>query len=268
MLSGIGPAQTLAALGIQPHTALPVGENLQDHAQVGLCFATDADTLFSVYTEENLALLQERGTGPLTSNIAEAGGFLRTLPELAEPDMQIHAAPVMLVDEGIGPPTQNAFTLGAVVLKPTSRGRVLPRSPMPSAKPYILHNFLTTKEDQQTAVRAIRVLMEIADQPALTAHRQASLRAPASDSDDDILAFARREAQSLYHPVGTCAIGSVVDPELRVLGVEGLRVADASVFPSIVRGNTNAPTIMVAERAADFILGSRGSDRGRSLGLD
>jgi choline dehydrogenase-like flavoprotein len=191
----------------------------------------------------------------LTSNVAEAGGFLHTLPGLAEPDMQIIAAPVMLVDEGLSLPMRDAFTLGAVVLKPTSRGCLLPSSPSPSVKPVIRHNYLATEEDRETAVRAVRMVLEIARQPALMACRKAALRVPASDSDEDILAFIRREAQSLYHPVGTCAIGSVVDPELRVLGVDGLRVADASVFPSLIRGNTNAATIMVAERAADLILG-------------
>ncbi|MGP8297700.1 GMC family oxidoreductase [Streptomyces inhibens] len=255
MLSGIGPATTLAAYGIQPRTDLPVGENLQDHSHVGLSYLTDTDTLISAQTEENLELLTAHGRGPLTSNIAEAGGFLRTRDGLTAPDAQIHAAPVMFVDDGLGRPSDHAFTLGAVVLRPTSRGTVHPRSALPSAKPRIQHRYFATPEDRDTMVRAVRTLLDIAGQPALRAHRRAPFRVPASDSEADILAFVRREAQTLYHPVGTCAIGAVVDPELRVLGVPGLRVADASVMPSLVRGNTNAPTVMIAEKAADLIRG-------------
>jgi choline dehydrogenase-like flavoprotein len=255
MLSGIGPAAALAAAGIQPRTDLPVGENLQDHAHVGLSYLTDTPTLISVQTPENLELFTAAGRGPLTSNVAEAGGFLRTRDGLTAPDAQIHAAPVMFVDEGLGAPHDHAFMLGAVVLRPTSRGRVTLRSSIPSAKPRIQHDYFTTSEDRDTAVRAIRMLLEIAEQPALATRTRAPLRVPASDSDADILAFVRREAQTLYHPVGTCAMGSVVDAELRVLGIEGLRVADASVMPSIVRGNTNAPTVMIAEKAADLLRG-------------
>jgi choline dehydrogenase-like flavoprotein len=129
------------------------------------------------------------------------------------------------------------------------------RSLLPSAKPHILHGYFTTQEDREATIQAIRRLLEIAEQPALTAHRRAVLRAPASDSDADILDHIHRDAQTLYHPVGTCAIGSVVDSQLRVLGMDGLRVVDASVMPVIVRGNTNAPTIMIAEKGADMIRG-------------
>jgi choline dehydrogenase-like flavoprotein len=254
MLSGVGTAAELQAYGIAPRVDLPVGDNLQDHAHVGLAYLTDTETLMTAQTEENVALLNE-GRGSLTSNIGEAGGFFRTRDRLAGPDFQIHAAPVMFVDEGLALPVDHAYVFGACLLRPTSRGKVFLRSLLPSAKPHILHGYFTTQEDRETTIQAIRILLEIAGQPALEAHRRAVLHEPASDSDADILDHIHRHAQTLYHPVGTCAIGSVVDSELRVPGVDGLRVVDASVMPVIVRGNTNAPTIMIAEKGADLIRG-------------
>jgi choline dehydrogenase len=254
MLSGIGIAAELQGYGIDTRVDLPVGENLQDHAHIGVAYLTDTETLITAQTEANLALLAE-GRGPLTSNIGEAGGFFRTRDGLAAPDFQIHAAPVMFVDEGLALPVEHAFGFGACQLRPTSRGKVFLRSLLPSAKPHILHGYFTTQEDREAIVVAMRRMLEIAEQPALTPHRRAVLREPASDSDDDILDYVQRHTQTLYHPVGTCAIGPVVDSELRVLGVDRLRVVDASVMPVVVRGNTNAPTIMIAERAADLIRG-------------
>jgi choline dehydrogenase-like flavoprotein len=161
----------------------------------------------------------------------------------------------MFVDEGLALPAQHAYTFGAALLRPSSRGKVFLRSPLPTAKPHILHGYLTTEQDRAAMVRAVRVLLEIAAQPALTRVRRGDLRVPASDSDAHLLDFVQRHCHTLYHPVGTCAIGSVVDSQLRVLGVQGLRVVDASVIPVTVRGNTNAPTIMVAEKAADLLRG-------------
>ena len=255
MLSGIGIAAELQAYGIQPRADLPVGENLQDHLNVGLGYVTDVETLISAQTEANVALLQTEGRGPLTSNIGEAGGFFRTVDGLAGPDFQIHAAPVMFVDEGLALPAQHAYGFGACLLRPTSRGKVFLRSLLPTAKPHIIHGYFTTEQDRAAAIRAMRVLLEIAAQPALTRVRRGDLRVPASDSDADLLDFIQHHCHTLYHPAGTCAIGSVVDSELRVLGVEGLRVVDASVMPVVVRGNTNAPTIMIAEKAADLLRG-------------
>jgi choline dehydrogenase-like flavoprotein len=159
----------------------------------------------------------------------------------------------MFIDEGIGRPTDHAYVIGAVVLRPTSRGKVFLRSTVPTAKPHVVHGYLTTDDDRATMIRAVRMIAEIARQPALARHERSPLRVPASESDADILDFVKREMQTIYHPVGTCAIGPVVDPQLRVHGVEALRVVDASVMPTIVRGNTNAPTVMIAEKAADLI---------------
>jgi choline dehydrogenase-like flavoprotein len=253
LLSGIGPAAELSAYGITPVIDLPVGENLQDHPLLLLAYLTDTESLLTAESPQNLATLQRDGRGPLTSNLAEAGGFLRTVDGLPAPDVQLHAAPVMFIDEGLGRPTDHAYVIGAVVLKPTSRGKVFLRSLLPTAKPHIVHGYLTSDEDRATMVRAVRAVAQIAEQPSMKRHERAPLRVPASDSDADILEFARRELQTIYHPVGTCAIGPVVDPQLRVHGIDGLRVVDASVMPTIVRGNTNVPTIMIAERAADFI---------------
>lgn len=255
MLSGIGVADELAARGITPRVDLPVGENLQDHPHIGLSYLTDTESLLTAETPDNVRMLEGEGRGPLSSNVGEAGGFHRTREGLDAPDVQVHATPVMFHEEGISPVTDHAFMFGAVLLAPTSRGKVSLRSAIPSAKPHILHNYLTTEEDRTTVVRALRMLLDIADQPSLRKHRRADFRVPRATDDAGLLEFARRELQTLYHPTSTCAIGPVVDSRLAVHGVSGLRVVDASVMPTVVRGNTNAPTIMIAEKAADLIRG-------------
>jgi choline dehydrogenase len=141
------------------------------------------------------------------------------------------------------------------VLKPKSRGKVSLRSADPTSKPQIVHNYLAESEDRRTIIGGIRIGLEIAARPAMRAHIKEPHRAPKSGSETDVWDYVQRHAQSVYHPTSTCAIGPVVDNQLRVHGADGLRVADASVMPSVVRGNTNAPTIMIAERAADLIRG-------------
>ncbi|MYV37408.1 choline dehydrogenase [Streptomyces sp. SID1328] len=255
MLSGIGPGAVLSAFGIGVVRDLPVGAGLQDHYMALLNYRTDTESLIAAATEENAALLQSEGRGPLTSNIGEAGGFFRSRDELDAPDVQFHAAPVLFHQEGLGAAAEHGFAFGPCVLAPTSRGSVTLRSPRPDAAPRIVHNYLTTPEDREVIVAGIRIALEIAAQPAVSDLVTTPFDAPASDSGADLLAWAQRAGQTLYHPTSTCAIGSVVDPELRVLGVPGLRVVDASVFPSVTRGNTNAPVIMAAEKAADLIKG-------------
>ncbi|QKV96869.1 GMC family oxidoreductase N-terminal domain-containing protein [Streptomyces sp. NA02950] len=256
MLSGIGIADELAAHGITPRVDLPVGENLQDHPHLPVIHLTDTESLFTAETPENVRLLESEGRGPLTSNVGEGGGFFRTTDGLDAPDVQIHAVPTMFHEEGLGAATDHGFHIGAVLLAPTSRGKVALRSALPSAKPRIVHHYLATGEDRATAVRALRLVRDIVGRPALRAHHRADFLVPADDSGAGLLAHARCVLHTLYHPTSTCAIGPVVDHELRVHGVTGLRVADASVMPTVVRGNTNAPTIMIAERAADLIRGA------------
>jgi choline dehydrogenase-like flavoprotein len=255
MLAGIGPEEELAPFGIPVRENLPVGRNLQDHLMVNVNYLTDEPGLFGIFTPDNFAQLENEGCGPLCSNYPEAGGFFRTRPDLPAPDLEFHFAAAPLVDEGLVPPTDHGYCFGPVVVKPTSRGRVTLRAPLADSKPRVLCNFLTTDEDRASVIAGVRIALEIASQPALKAIEREPLSVPASDSDADILAWVRRASQTVYHPTSTCAMGSVVDPELRVYGVEGLRVVDASVMPTITRANTHAPTVMVAEKAADLILG-------------
>ncbi|MEU3661881.1 GMC family oxidoreductase N-terminal domain-containing protein [Streptomyces sp. NPDC032940] len=256
MLSGIGPAAALSAFGIEVVRDLPVGQGLQDHYMALLNFLTDTESLMNAASPENAALLQNEGRGPLTSNVGEAGGFFRSRPELDAPDVQFHAAPVLFHQEGLGAPTGHGFSFGPCVVAPTSRGAVTLRSPRPDAAPRIVHNYLTTPEDRASLVAGIRIALEIAAQPAVADLVTAPFDVPPSYTDADLLAWAQQSGQTLYHPTSTCAIGAVVDPELRVHDVPGLRVVDASVFPAVPRGNTNAPTIMAAEKAADLLKGA------------
>jgi len=259
MLSGIGPADQLAPWGIEVREALPVGENLQDHAMAQLNWFCEGGSLFDAPAPENFAQFHADHTGPLTSTIPEGVGFFRTRPGLEAPDVQFHFAPSLLTDEGLDPPAGHGYCFGPVAIKPSSRGRVTLRSPVPDAKPRVLSNLLTHEDDVRSMIAGVRMALEIARQEPLRAIAARPCSVPASDSDDDIHAWLRAVTHPVYHPASTCAIGSVVDPELRVYGFEGLRVVDASVMPTITRGNTNAPTIMIAERAADLIKAAGGS---------
>ncbi len=259
MLSGIGPEDQLTPFGIEVREALPVGEGLQDHCMAQVNYLTDEPSLFMAATPENFALLEAEGRGPLTSNIPEAAGFFRTRAGLEAPDVEFHFAPSMFFDEGLTAPSDHGYCFGPVVIHPTSRGRVMLRAPLPDSKPRVLCNFLTTEEDRRSMIEGMRIALEIARQEPLREVERAPFSVPDSDSDEDLLAFARRAGQSVYHPTSTCAMGAVVDPSLRVYGVAGLRVVDASVMPRITRANTNAATIMIAERAADLIRDGAGS---------
>jgi len=254
LISGIGPAEDLELFGIDVRENLPVGHNLQDHCMAQLNYETDEPSLYGVFTPENFALL-EQGRGPLTSNIPEAGAFFRTRPGLDAPDIQFHYAPSMFYDEGLTAPHASGYCFGPVMAKPSSRGRVLLRAPLPDSKPRVLCNFLATEDDRQSMIAGVRLALEIAEQAPLKKVMRKPFSVPAGDSDAEILDWLRRAAQTVYHPTSTCAIGSVVDPQLRVYGIDGLRVADASVMPTITRGNTNAGTIMIGEKAADLISG-------------
>jgi choline dehydrogenase-like flavoprotein len=255
MLSGIGPEAVLAPFGIPVVADLPAGRNLQDHLMALLNYRTDVESVMTAMTPDNLMLLFTEGRGPLTCNVAEAGGFFHSRAGLPAPDVQFHQGPVLFHQEGLGPLVAHALTIAPGLVAPTSRGEVVLRVPQPAAQPRIFHNYLATAEDRAALYEGVRIALDIARQPALREVITAPFSVPESDSDADVAAFVARTAMTLYHPTSTCAIGAVVDPELRVLGFEGLRVVDASVFPTIPRGNTNAPTIMVAEKAADLIRG-------------
>jgi choline dehydrogenase len=255
MLSGVGPSEALAPLLIQTRHELPVGQNLQDHLMLSFVCLTDKGSLISAATPESFALYEAEGRGPVTSNGGEGGAFVRTRAGLQAPDVQFHIGCLLLHEEFLGVPFDDAYTFGPAVVKPTSRGQVTLRSPVPHARPRILHSYLQTEEDRASMIAGVRLNMEISAAPALRDWRREDFLVPASDAEADIMDFVQRRAHTVYHPVGTCAMGAVVDAELRVLGLEGLRVVDASVMPTIPRGNTNAPTIMVAEKAADLIRG-------------
>jgi choline dehydrogenase-like flavoprotein len=256
LLSGIGPAQQLRRFGIEQVSELPVGENLQDHPVVTLAWLADGESITAAMKPENLELYEREGRGPLTSTVVEAGGFVRTRSELEAPDIQLHYFPVALPDSHFGPAVAgHGYSLGPTLLCPSSRGTVTLRNALPHTKPRIVHNYLTTEEDRRSLFDGVRIALEIASRPALRAITRGEVAVPRTGSDSDIGEIVRRRTQTIFHPVGTCAMGAVVDAELRVLGLEGLRVVDASVMPSVPRGNTNAPTIMVAEKAADMIRG-------------
>jgi choline dehydrogenase len=259
-LSGIGRPDELALLQIPVVAEVAgVGLALQDHPTMGATWVCEEPvSLKDALTDENLALWIGGG-GPLSSNVAECGGFLRTRDDLTAPDVQFHMVSAMYEQEGLVPPPAHGFTLSVCVVKPESRGQVAVVSPDPTTKPLIIHNYFAEPEDMRSAVAGMRAVLEIGGTEPLARYAQVAHNAPASNSDADLEAHIRHTAQTIYHPTSTCRMGvddlAVVDPELRVRGVEGLRVVDASIFPSVPRGNTNAPTIAVAEKAADLIRG-------------
>jgi choline dehydrogenase len=260
MLSGIGRPGELELLQIPVVAESPeVGMNLQDHPTAGVTFFTqDECSLKDALTEANLAQWMQ-GQGPLTSNIGENGGFVRTREGLPAPDVQFHMVPVVFEQEGLLGPPAHGFTLSACVLKPQSRGMVAVTTPDPTAKPFIVHGYYGNAEDVRSGVAGLRMVMDFVRQAPLSRYAETPNMAPASDDDAELERHMRQTCQTIYHPVGTCRMGAeghaVLDPELRVRGVEGLRVVDASVMPSVPRGNTNAPVIAIAERASDLIRG-------------
>ena len=266
LLSGVGPAAQLGTFGIEQVAELPVGERMQDHYMVMLNYTTELESLMTAASAENVELLQTEGRGPLTSNIGEAGGFFETREGLAGPDVQFHSTPCLFAEEGLAAQTVQGLAAGPCVLKPTSTGALTLRSANPQDAPRILHNYLGSEEDRASILAGLRIALDIASQPAMQKVISGDHIVPAGTSDEELLEFARQVGQTLYHPTSTCSIGHVVDPELKVLGLEGLRVADASVMPTVVRGNTNAPTIMIGEKAADLIKSGQNSQKSAQSG--
>nr|WP_042184651.1 GMC family oxidoreductase N-terminal domain-containing protein [Kibdelosporangium sp. MJ126-NF4]CEL15733.1 Choline dehydrogenase [Kibdelosporangium sp. MJ126-NF4] len=256
MLSGIGPAEHLRELDIDVVAGIDaVGENLHDHPAAGIIYATHKTTdLVDYVNPRRLMQWQLAGRGPLSSNIAEAGGFIPTANNLPAPDMQLIVAPTVFHDNGMHEPTVRGFTAAAVHVAPKSRGRLRLRSNNPQWRPLIDPAYYADPSDMDVMVAGLRMQQEICERPAIARYLSGPHIPPSLPRTDAELAdFVREITQTLYHPVGTCSIGTVVDPALKVNGVEGLRVVDASVMPMVPRGNTNAPSIMVGEKAADLI---------------
>ena len=262
MLSGIGPADVLRRHGIPVVQDLPgVGLNLQDHPAGTLYVRCNQPlSLMAAQSPANLIRYLLFRRGMLTSNGGEAIAFVRTRATLDAPDVEIIFLPVLWFDEGFTPPTEHGFTMAVMLLQPRSRGSVTLRSADPFQAPVIETNHLSDPHDVATIVDGLRLARSIAAAPALARFAAGEL-IPGSDAttDDELAASVRAHGQTIYHPVGTCKMGtdtmSVVDPALRVHGLEHLRVVDASVMPTITRGHTQAPAVMIAEKAAAMILG-------------
>jgi choline dehydrogenase-like flavoprotein len=270
MLSGLGPAAHLQSHGIAVAHDLPgVGRNLHDHVDVvqvvdapqlkdlfGLSAAGLVRVLKGIFEWRNFR------SGMLTTNFAEAGGFIKSDPGEARPDLQLHFVVGKLVDHGRKTVFGHGYSCHVCLLRPQSRGSVQLASRDPAAAPLIDPNFLGDADDLQRLVRGFKIMRRILSQSALAGYGGRELPASAgAKSDEQIEAFIRSRADTIYHPAGSCRMGNgaldVVDAKLQVHGVAGLRVVDASIMPRLVSGNTNAPTIMIAEKAADMIKAAR-----------
>jgi choline dehydrogenase len=268
-LSGIGAPEDLGAVGISVAHELPgVGANLQDHPFVSVIFhVSDTRTLLNADKPKALAEWLLRRSGPLTSSVAEVVAFVRTRPGLPAADVQFHMGAAYYEDHGQETYDDHAMVIAPVLVSPKARGRVWLRSSDPTAKPRILTNSLSEPEDLASLVAGVKLARQIAAQPPAAEIVLEELRpGPGIDADISIEDDIRRRLMLIYHPVGTCRMSdthaeAVVDSSLRVHGLDGLRVVDASVMPRITGGNTHAPTVMIAERAADLIRGERTSAR-------
>ena len=263
-LSGVGPGEMLRGHGIESVHDLPgVGENLQDHLQLRAVYKCTRPTLNDeVNNPIRKALIGVeyllKRSGPMSMGASQVYAFARTRPELETPDIQFHFQPLSADKPGEGLHRYSAFTSSVCQLRPESRGRIRIKHPDPYAYPAIEPNYLATALDRATAVAGLRTTRAITQSRAMRPFvSEELLPGPQARTDEELLEAARAIAQTIYHPVGTCAMGqgpnAVVDERLRVRGVGGLRVVDASVMPVITSGNTNAPTIMIAEKAADMI---------------
>ncbi len=266
LLSGIGPAAELQRHGIHVrHELAGVGKNLQDHLDI--CTLAKSHQPISYDQLSDIAvglryLFDRRGPG--SSNIAEAGGFVVSrLATDERPDIQMHFVPALLDDHGRNRLPGHGMTVHACALRPESRGEITLKSADPTAAPALQPRYLSTAYDRRLMIECVRLAREILAQPAFSDHvGEEIFPGAALQTDDEILEFVRRKAESIYHPIGTCRMGNdelaVVDHQLKVRGLQGLSVVDASVMPSLVSGNTNAPTIMIAEKFAAELLAGTG----------
>ncbi|MEM6496545.1 MAG: choline dehydrogenase [Pseudomonadota bacterium] len=264
--SGIGPGAVLSDAGIEVQHELPgVGENLQDHLQVRFVYETTLRDSLNTVWHSRMKQMQVgidymlARQGILTIGAGVAGVFAKSRPELEAPDMQIHFMPLSSVGPGQGLHKYPGVTASICQLRPDSRGTLKIMSASPSAQPSIVSNYLAQETDRDVLLNGLRLLRKIARQPEF-AQFVAREVYPGDDvvTDDEFMAYAREVATTIFHPCGTCKMGSdplaVVDERLRVRGVDGLRVADASIMPTMTSGNTNAPTIMIGEKASDMVL--------------
>jgi choline dehydrogenase len=263
--SGIGEPELLGSVGVQTRHALPgVGKNLQDHLQIRLVFKTSERTLNDELNNPlkklkvGLQYFLTR-TGPLTLAASQVAVFTRSNESVDRPDIQFHMQPLSADKPGDGVHPFSAFTASVCQLRPFSRGEIRIKSDDPMQYPAIIPNYLSDERDCRVAIDGIKVARKIADAPSLKNHIvDEYVPGRQYQSDDELLEAARLHSQTIYHPTGTCKMGqdnlSVVDSRLRVYGIGKLRIADASIMPEIVSGNTNAPTIMIGEKAADMIL--------------
>ncbi len=267
-LSGIGDADALRAAGVTPVHHLPgVGANLQDHLDVSINWAcTQPITIYS--QTKGLKQLGVglqyllTGKGPGRQNGLESGAFLKSRPDLDRPDLQLHFVLAIMQEHAKVSVPMDGFTMHVCQLRPESKGRVGLRSADPFADPTILANYLATDEDRRAVREGVRIARDVVAQPAMDPYRGEEISPGFNvQSDAEIDAWIRAKGETIYHPVGTCRMGvegdamAVVDKDLKVFGIEGLRVVDASVMPTLIGGNTNAPTIMIAEKIADLLRG-------------
>jgi choline dehydrogenase-like flavoprotein len=266
LLSGIGDGQALAEHGIATVHHLPgVGQNLQDHPDFIFGYASDNPNFVGISLKALPRLLRAIGKyrqerrGQMTTNFAECGGFLKTRPDLDVPDIQLHFGMAMVDDHGRKRHGETGFSCHVCLLRPKSRGSVSLAGSDPKQAPRIDPNFLGEDADLEAMVAGFKTTRRLMETPALRALQMKDMFTSDVKTDDDIRAILRARVDTVYHPVGTCKMGTdamaVVDPALKVHGLQGLRVVDASIMPTLIGGNTNAPTIMIGEKAADMIRG-------------
>jgi choline dehydrogenase-like flavoprotein len=266
LLSGVGDAEVLRAMGIATVMHAPaVGRNLRDHVDFVIAYRSNRKDLIGLMPGDIVNAFRSaihyrrERRGIFTSNIAEGGGFVKSSPGLALPDLQLHFCIGILESHGRKLHASRGFSSHVCALRPKSAGWVALQSPDPLAAPSIDPGFYTHPDDLETMVKGFRLSRGIMESPLLDPFRGKDLFTEGVRTDDEIRDVLRRRSDTIYHPVGTCGMGidatAVVDPQLRVRGVTGLRVADASIMPTLIGGNTNAPTIMIGEKASDLIRG-------------